>query len=90
MLSLEIPRSLYLCECFLLSHKCVATYFNQHYEVCFFSFCLLCSLPDAFCYRFGPRESKKAMMYSDTGRLNCNVSYTTFSTPIRGQVYKML
>ncbi|CAK9138724.1 unnamed protein product [Ilex paraguariensis] len=34
---------------------------------------------------FGPRESKKAMMYSDIGRLNCNVSYTTFSTPIRGQ-----
>ncbi|XP_073110127.1 exosome complex component RRP41-like [Elaeis guineensis] len=34
---------------------------------------------------FGPRESKKAMMYSDTGRLNCNVSYTTFSTPTRGQ-----
>ncbi|KAJ6765529.1 EXOSOME COMPLEX COMPONENT [Salix purpurea] len=27
---------------------------------------------------FGPKESKKAMMYSDTGRLNCNVSYTTF------------
>ncbi|OWM68907.1 exosome complex component RRP41-like isoform X2 [Punica granatum] len=34
---------------------------------------------------FGPRESKKAMMYSDVGRLNCNVSCTTFSTPIRGQ-----
>lgn len=34
---------------------------------------------------FGPRESKKAMMYSDTGRLNCNVSYTTFATPTRGQ-----
>ncbi|XP_077252891.1 3'-5'-exoribonuclease family protein [Tasmannia lanceolata] len=34
---------------------------------------------------FGPRESKKAMMYSDTGRLNCNVSYTTFSSPTRGQ-----
>ncbi|KAG8046350.1 hypothetical protein GUJ93_ZPchr0008g12569 [Zizania palustris] len=34
---------------------------------------------------FGPRESKKAMMYSDTGRLNCNVSYTTFATAIRGQ-----
>lgn len=34
---------------------------------------------------FGPRESKKAMMYSDIGRLNCNVSYTTFSTSIRGQ-----
>lgn len=34
---------------------------------------------------FGPRESKKAMMYSDSGRLNCNVSYTTFATPIRGQ-----
>ncbi|PNX96897.1 exosome complex component mtr3-like protein [Trifolium pratense] len=25
------------------------------------------------------------MLYSDTGRLNCNVSYTTFSTPVRGQ-----
>lgn len=37
-------------------------------------------------FRFGPRESKKAMMYSDTGRLNCNVSYTTFATPVRGQV----
>ncbi|KAK2411590.1 3'-5'-exoribonuclease family protein [Trifolium repens] len=34
---------------------------------------------------FGPRESKKAMMYSDTGRLNCNVSYTTFATPVIGQ-----
>ncbi|XP_061995390.1 exosome complex component RRP41-like [Rosa rugosa] len=34
---------------------------------------------------FGPRESKKAMMYSDIGRLNCNVSYTTFATPARGQ-----
>ncbi|KAI9195140.1 hypothetical protein LWI28_012141 [Acer negundo] len=34
---------------------------------------------------FGPRESKKAMMYSDVGRLNCNVSYTTFATHVRGQ-----
>ncbi|GKV08319.1 hypothetical protein SLEP1_g19968 [Rubroshorea leprosula] len=34
---------------------------------------------------FGPRESKKAMMYSDIGRLNCNVSYTTFATTVRGQ-----
>ncbi|PRQ33521.1 exosome complex component RRP41-like [Rosa rugosa] len=34
---------------------------------------------------FGPRESKKAMLYSDIGRLNCNVSYTTFATPVRGQ-----
>ncbi|RYR70400.1 hypothetical protein Ahy_A03g016893 isoform B [Arachis hypogaea] len=34
---------------------------------------------------FGPRESKKAMMYSDIGRLNCNVSYTTFASPVRGQ-----
>ncbi|KAL4611106.1 hypothetical protein ACB092_08G100500 [Castanea dentata] len=34
---------------------------------------------------FGPRESKKAMMYSDLGRLNCSVSYTTFATPVRGQ-----
>lgn len=37
---------------------------------------------------FGPRESKKAMMYSETGRLNCNVSYTTFAMPIRGQAYE--
>ncbi|KAM5551077.1 hypothetical protein ABKV19_027451 [Rosa sericea] len=36
-------------------------------------------------FRFGPRESKKAMMYSDIGRLNCNVSHTTFATPARGQ-----
>ncbi|KAK7262294.1 hypothetical protein RJT34_29860 [Clitoria ternatea] len=34
---------------------------------------------------FGPRESKKAMLYNDTGRLNCNVSLTTFATPVRGQ-----
>ncbi|KAK4741879.1 hypothetical protein SAY87_025467 [Trapa incisa] len=34
---------------------------------------------------FGPRESKKAMKYSDIGRLNCNVNYTSFSTPVRGQ-----
>ncbi|CAM8910171.1 unnamed protein product [Rhodiola kirilowii] len=34
---------------------------------------------------FGPRESKKAMMYSDVGRLNCNVSYTTFASPSRTQ-----
>lgn len=34
---------------------------------------------------FGPRESKKAMMYSDIGRLNCSVSYTTFATTVRGQ-----
>ncbi|XP_042476579.1 exosome complex component RRP41-like isoform X2 [Macadamia integrifolia] len=34
---------------------------------------------------FGPRESKKAMLYSDVGRLNCNVSYTTFANPVRGQ-----
>ncbi|KAL8137338.1 hypothetical protein V2J09_003339 [Rumex salicifolius] len=33
---------------------------------------------------YGPRESKKAM-YSDVGRLNCNVSYTAFATPSRGQ-----
>lgn len=26
------------------------------------------------------------MLYSDTGRLNCSVSYTTFATGIRGQV----
>ncbi|GAB2223256.1 hypothetical protein Droror1_Dr00017394 [Drosera rotundifolia] len=34
---------------------------------------------------FGPRESKKAMLYSDVGRLNCNVSYTTFATSVREQ-----
>lgn len=37
-------------------------------------------------FRFGPRESKKAMVYSDVGRLNCNVSYTTFASPTAGQV----
>lgn len=36
--------------------------------------------------RFGPRESKKAMLFSDVGRLNCNVSYTTFASPTLGQV----
>lgn len=35
--------------------------------------------------RFGPRESKKAMKYSGIGRLNCNVSFATFSTPTRAQ-----
>ncbi|KAH9298954.1 hypothetical protein KI387_030636, partial [Taxus chinensis] len=35
---------------------------------------------------FGPRESKKAQIYSDTGRLNCSVSFTTFATPIRGRL----
>ncbi|KAE8729492.1 Detected protein of confused Function [Hibiscus syriacus] len=30
-------------------------------------------------------KSKKTMMYRDTGRLNCSVSYTTFATPVRGQ-----
>lgn len=34
---------------------------------------------------FGPRESKKAMMYSNVGRLNCSVSYTPFATQVRGQ-----
>ncbi|KAE8769144.1 exosome complex component MTR3 [Hordeum vulgare] len=38
---------------------------------------------------FGPRESKKAMLYSDTGRLNCSVSYITFATGIRGQIDSM-
>ncbi|KAL9258857.1 Exosome complex component RRP41-like-like protein, partial [Drosera capensis] len=28
---------------------------------------------------------EKAMLYSDVGRLNCNVSYTTFATSVRGQ-----
>ena len=40
--------------------------------------------------RFGPIESKKAMMYSDVGRLNCSVSYAPFATPIRGQVTYLL
>ncbi|CAA6662467.1 unnamed protein product [Spirodela intermedia] len=31
-----------------------------------------------------PRESKKAMKYSGIGRLNCNVSFATFSTATRG------
>ncbi|KAG0471360.1 hypothetical protein HPP92_015906 [Vanilla planifolia] len=37
---------------------------------------------------FGPRESKKAMMFCDFGRLNCHVSYTNFSTPTRGQGFE--
>ena len=43
-----------------------------------------------FSFSFGPRESKKAMMYSNSGRLNCNVSYTTFASPVRGQVNHLL
>lgn len=43
-----------------------------------------------FSFSFGPRESKKAMMYSNDGRLNCNVSYTTFASPVRGQVNRLL
>ena len=38
----------------------------------------------AYSVRFGPRESKKAITYSDVGRLNCNVSYTTFASPALG------
>uniref|UniRef100_A0A7N0U8B5 Uncharacterized protein n=1 Tax=Kalanchoe fedtschenkoi TaxID=63787 RepID=A0A7N0U8B5_KALFE len=34
---------------------------------------------------FGPRESKKAMIYSNVGRLNCDVGYTAFSTPSGAQ-----
>lgn len=34
---------------------------------------------------FGPRESKKAMTYSDIGRLNCSVSLTSFATPTRAK-----
>ncbi|KAL3718792.1 hypothetical protein ACJRO7_003838 [Eucalyptus globulus] len=37
------------------------------------------------CNLFGHRENKKAMMYSDMGRLKCNVRYTTFATVVRGQ-----
>ncbi|CAH8374533.1 unnamed protein product [Eruca vesicaria subsp. sativa] len=33
---------------------------------------------------FGPRESKKATTCSNVGRLNCNVSYTTFADPALG------
>eukprot|EP01018_Ginkgo_biloba_P035464 Gb_13188 [translate_table: standard] len=35
---------------------------------------------------FGPRESKKAQIYSDIGRLNCSVSFATFSTSVRGRL----
>jgi hypothetical protein len=68
-------------DCYALCLMCVFSVFDCH------TLCLMCFI---FYDRFGPRESKKAMMYSDTGRLNCNVSYTTFATPVRGQVYKML
>lgn len=60
--------------------NCLSCVFLYFFWPCFSSI-------DVFvCFRFGPRESKKAMMYSDSGRLNCNVSYTTFATPVRGQV----
>ncbi|KAJ7534311.1 hypothetical protein O6H91_13G089100 [Diphasiastrum complanatum] len=35
---------------------------------------------------YGPRESKKAEAFSDIGRLNCSVKFTTFATHIRGQL----
>ncbi|EFJ27555.1 hypothetical protein SELMODRAFT_441621 [Selaginella moellendorffii] len=35
---------------------------------------------------FGPRESKKAEAFSDAGRLNCNVKYCSFATPVRGKM----
>eukprot|EP00252_Welwitschia_mirabilis_P024717 TRINITY_DN7425_c0_g1_i2.p1 TRINITY_DN7425_c0_g1~~TRINITY_DN7425_c0_g1_i2.p1 ORF type:complete len:266 (+),score=69.14 TRINITY_DN7425_c0_g1_i2:144-941(+) len=35
---------------------------------------------------FGPRESKKAQAYSDIGRLNCSVSFATFSTRVRSKL----
>ena len=75
----------------LLSYNCM-TYWNQLAEVCFLTvfvcpvLCLMWIFYLHFFFRFGPRESKKAMMYSDIGRLNCNVSFTTFATPVRGQV----
>lgn len=34
---------------------------------------------------FGPRESKKAQAYSDIGRLNCHVSFASFSGSVRGR-----
>ena len=83
MQSLGIQRSLSLCKCFpfqFLTNFGVKPSdvfrLNAQFQLLIFP-----------CYfRFGPRESKKAMMYSDIGRLNCNVSYTTFATPVRGQV----
>lgn len=34
---------------------------------------------------YGPRESKKAQHFSDQGRLNCDVKFTSFATPVRGK-----
>ncbi|BFI28441.1 exosome complex component MTR3 [Marchantia polymorpha subsp. ruderalis] len=34
---------------------------------------------------YGPRESKKAQAFSDIGRLNCDVKFTSFATPLRGK-----
>jgi hypothetical protein len=48
------------------------------------------SLSNNHHHSFGPIESKKAMMYSDVGRLNFSESYTTFATPVRGQVCCLL
>lgn len=35
--------------------------------------------------RFGPRESKKAEVFSDIGRLNCDVKFASFATSVRGR-----
>ncbi|CAM6098599.1 unnamed protein product [Calypogeia fissa] len=34
---------------------------------------------------YGPRESKKAQAFSDIGRLNCDVKFTSFATDSRGR-----
>ena len=99
MQSLEIPRLSCLCEYIICVEIVIFFLISilgilQHYA--FFSKIFFQILIDFYVimlyvigmeqFRFGPRESKKAMMYSDIGRLNCNVSYTTFATSVRGQV----
>ena len=71
MLSLGTPKSLFLC-------KYVQ---NLSFFCCLADYVLFVL---AYSVRFGPRESKKAITYSDVGRLNCNVSYTTFASPTLG------
>lgn len=82
MLNLGIQRSLYLCELFMS----LLRYFS--WVLCYKLYDH--SLPFLEWFRFGPRESKKAMMYSEVGRINCNVSFTTFSSRRRDQVLNPL
>ena len=78
----------FLASCYISFTYLVSQTLHIVYScwICLITLLAWSCLFDEQFLRFGPRESKKAMLYSDTGRLNCNVSYTTFATPMRGQV----